>query len=60
VLAEEEPGAFAWEPERLTWRGRTVTLEQVAEARRSLLGFGSCSFDEPRDALRELGWIPAP
>jgi hypothetical protein len=42
----------------VAWKGLTATAPQVAAARReSVLSFGSCSFDEPRDDLRALGWL---
>ena len=38
--------------------GHTVTARQVASARSSLgLAFGSCSFQEPVDGLRESGLL---
>jgi len=58
VVAETDPEAFVVEPERLAWRDLEATAEQVAEARRAVLtSFGSCSFSEPRDDLRTLGFV---
>ncbi len=45
-------GAFAW-------RDRAATAAEVAAVRRTLMvGFGSCSFAEPRDELKALGLLP--
>ena len=44
----------------LRWRSLRATAAEVADARRQLaLSFGTCSFDEPRDDLRALGWLQA-
>jgi hypothetical protein len=41
-----------------SWHGRTAAAEEVARMRRhAFRGFGSCSFDEPVDDLRELGLL---
>jgi hypothetical protein len=57
LLRDAEPGHFAFDSE-LRWKDRTATAAEVAAARRSgVLSFGSCSFDEPRDDLRALGWL---
>lgn len=42
----------------LQWRDYRVTLEQIQEFRAcGGRSFGSCSFDEPHQELREMGWI---
>lgn len=55
VLAEEDPRAFVVDPAHLAWRDVRVEPEQVAAARERCVAFGSCSFDEPVNDLRELG-----
>jgi len=58
IIAETDPEAFVVEKERLAWRDYDASADNIAEARRSLLtSFGSCSFSEPRDDLRTLGFI---
>ena len=49
LLEEREP--FAFEAGAASWRGRKIPLGDV---RRFALSFGSCSFQEPMDHLREL------
>jgi hypothetical protein len=49
LLEEREP--FAFEAGAASWRGRRIPLNDV---RRFALSFGSCSFQEPLDHLREL------
>jgi len=58
IIAETNPEAFVVETERLAWRDYDASADNIAEARRSVLtSFGSCSFSEPRDDLRTLGFI---
>lgn len=54
--------AFSIDEFRITWRGpeRAVILERalLQRTRESLLvSFGSCSFTEPTDEIRQLGWV---
>jgi hypothetical protein len=58
VLEERDAAAFEWEDDRLTWRGTPLTVGEIETARREYAhSFGSCSFDEPVEGLRELGWL---
>ena len=59
IVAEQEEASFMVTPEHFAWRGLSATAAQVRLARReSVVGFGSCSFTEPRDDLRALGLLP--
>ena len=40
--------------DRLAWQDLSVTVKEIKELRNSILSFGSCSFDEPREELMEL------
>ena len=58
ILTDEDAGHFACDEAVFRWRDLRATPEQVAAARReAVTSFGSCSFDEPRDGLRALGWL---
>lgn len=57
VIEEEDPAAFRFEEQELRWRDLRASVEEVTAARQRVLAFGSCSFDEPRDDLRALGWL---
>jgi hypothetical protein len=58
IIAETDPETFVIGAEQLAWREFGANREGVAEARGSVLtSFGSCSFAEPRDDLRELGIV---
>jgi hypothetical protein len=55
ALTEESPGAFALSDQALEWSGHTLTSDEIAAARREFaISFGSCSFEEPVQDLREL------
>ena len=58
VLEERDTDAFTLHGDTLRWRDRTLELGQVSAARQELaLSFGSCSFREPVDDLRRLGFL---
>jgi hypothetical protein len=57
ILEDADPGHFTF-ADGLRWGSLGASLAQVESARReAVLSFGSCSFDEPRDDLRALGWL---
>jgi hypothetical protein len=57
VLAETDPAAFRFD-DRAHWRARSLTAEQVREARTHFAhAFGSCSFEEPVRDLEALGLL---
>ncbi|HEY0615775.1 MAG TPA: hypothetical protein VGC96_14080 [Candidatus Elarobacter sp.] len=55
ILGESDPRAFVIDPVHVAWRDVRLEAEQVAAARERCVAFGSCSFDEPVNDLRELG-----
>jgi len=58
VLADEDPAAFVFSDDGLRWRDWHASTAGIAAARTDFVtSFGSCSFDEPRDDLRALGWM---
>jgi hypothetical protein len=56
VLNEEDPMAFRFTDDGCSWREWRVTMEQMRQPGSGIVAIGSCSFDEPRDDLRNLGW----
>ena len=57
LLGEEDSEAFACTDGGVSWRDVSIDVESLAEARsRFAHSYGSCSFDEPTDELREMGW----
>jgi hypothetical protein len=58
LLEDENAANFKFTDEAVSWRNLSLSTELVAEDREQITSFGSCSFDEPREGLRELGLIP--
>ena len=57
ILDDTDPASFELADE-LRWKSLSATAAEVADARNQLaLSYGSCSFDEPREDLRALGWL---
>ena len=57
VLGEEAPAAFGCREGHIDWRERSISIDALAEARsRFAHSYGSCSFNEPTDELRAMGW----
>jgi hypothetical protein len=55
ALMESRPGAIKLEEDAIVWERHRMTTENIAEMRRkSMRGFGSCSFREPLDELPQV------
>ena len=57
VLSDDDPRSFTFTDEAAWWRGREVTVAEIEEMRQNAVSFGSCSFEEPVDDMKELGWL---
>ena len=58
LLSETDPAQFVFEDESVRWRSHEMDLEALTHARRSFcLAYGSCSFAEPVNELREMGLL---
>lgn len=58
LLRTTDAEAFALDGDTITWRGATAGVAELASTRRELaISFGSCSFEEPVEDLRALGWL---
>jgi hypothetical protein len=58
ILAGEDPQEFKFGEDVLGWREHLITTADAAVVREGFaLSFGSCSFDEPVEDLKALGWI---
>jgi hypothetical protein len=57
MLDDEDPTAFSFTDDSFAWRDWRVTTERIVEHRELVTSLGSCSFDEPRDDLRELNLL---
>ncbi len=55
ILSEDESNNFRFEKNAFFWRDLSVSIEGIRHTRENLaLSFGSCSFEEPVDHLRNL------
>ena len=58
ILNETDPHAFWFSDEMLSCHDEFLSTAQVETARREFAhSFGSCSFEEPVEDLRKLGWL---
>src|SRR5262245_45050790 len=58
ILDDADSGSFRFDDDGLRYNDLHVSAAEIQSARLAFaLSFGSCSFDEPRDDLRALGWL---
>ena len=57
LLEESDPNAVTFSRTEAVWRSHRIPLDRLAESRRFLTSFGSCSFREPIDDLTALGLL---
>ncbi|HEX3550067.1 MAG TPA: hypothetical protein VHT53_06800 [Candidatus Elarobacter sp.] len=55
ILADRDARAFVIDPAHAAWRDARIDAGAIAAARERCVAFGSCSFAEPVNDLRELG-----
>lgn len=54
LLEERDPWSVAFDAEGALWHGQRLDTEMLERARESMAAFGSCSFGEPMDGLRDV------
>ena len=59
LLEEGDPNAVTLSRTDATWRNHHLSVDCLAQSRRFLTSFGSCSFREPIDDLTALGLLSA-
>ncbi len=58
ILEDEDPANFTFTDAAFRWRDLEVGTSEIVELRKTrMTSFGSCSFDEPREDLKKLGWL---
>jgi len=57
MLEDEDPRSFSFTDDFFAWRDWKIDTERLQYRRKFVKSFGSCSFDEPRDDLRSLGFL---
>jgi hypothetical protein len=57
MLEDEDPRSFSFADDFFGWRDWKIDTERLQYLRKFVRSFGSCSFDEPREDLRALGFL---
>ena len=57
ILADERSKDFVFNENVARWLDLPIRTELIEDLRRLIVGFGSCSVDEPLHDLRTLGWV---
>jgi hypothetical protein len=57
MLEDENANSFVFADDFFAWREWKIDIERLRYRRKFVTSFGSCSFDEPRDDLRTLGFL---
>lgn len=58
IIRDEDPEHFQFTDEGFLWRDLMVFTGEIKELREvAVLSFGSCSFDEPREDLQQMGLL---
>ena len=57
MLDDENVDSFSFTDNFFAWREWKIDVQRLQYRRRFVASFGSCSFDEPRDDLRALGFL---
>ena len=57
IIEDEDPTSFVFDEAGFEWKGLRVVTSQIMRARQTITSFGSCSFDEPREDLRNLNLL---
>jgi hypothetical protein len=59
LLQDQQSTSFQFGRDHLAWRSFRLSLAEAEQLRRhGFVSFGSCSFCEPVEDLRQLGWLP--
>jgi hypothetical protein len=59
IVAEEDPGAFAFDDDTFSWRAERIDVADLERSRKEgFVAYGSCSFSEPVEDLIALGVLP--
>ena len=58
TLHEESPSEFRFTEDTVSWHENALTAGQIGSMRRDFgIDFGSCSFTEPIEEVKALGWL---
>jgi len=57
MLEDENVDSFSFTDDSFAWREWRIDTKRLEYRRKFVVSFGSCSFDEPREDLRALGFL---
>jgi hypothetical protein len=58
IIQEENTGHFLFANDVFSWKNLEISTSNIQNLRNTrVIGFGSCSFDEPREDLKTLGLL---
>ena len=57
ILDDENASSFSFDDTLFAWRDWEIATDRIKARRKFVTSFGSCSFDEPREDLRALGFF---
>ncbi|PYJ20159.1 MAG: hypothetical protein DME92_10400 [Verrucomicrobia bacterium] len=57
MLEDETVDSFSFTDDFFAWREWRIDTKRLQYRRRFIVSFGSCSFNEPREDLRALGFL---
>jgi hypothetical protein len=57
MLEDETADSFSFTDDFFAWRQWKIDVERLQYRRKFVSSFGSCSFDEPREDLRAVGFL---
>jgi len=58
IIQDGNPASFSFTETSFRWKELELTTREIAQLREQrMTSFGSCSFDEPREDLKRLGWM---
>jgi hypothetical protein len=57
MLEDENVDSFSFTDDSFAWRDWRIDTKRLQYRRKFVVSFGSCSFDEPRNDLRGLGFL---
>ena len=58
IITDEDAGNFQFFDAGISWKNLKLSYKDIPNLRScALISYGSCSFDEPREDLKELGLL---
>ena len=57
MLEDESSASFTFTDDSFRWNEWEIATERIVQHRKLMTSFGSCSFDEPREDLRNLNLV---